>query len=93
MEGDIHPNPNIDIPFLASFNIIYIIFNLECHGKPDVLRPTDRTMLSIARKWIYPKNIRSVLSNAAELILISLSYFLIVILKIYIPRADFRGKM
>ena len=72
MEGDIHPNPNIDIPFLASFNIIYIIFNLERHGKPDVLHPTERTMLSIARKWIYPKNIRSALSNAADFIEISL---------------------
>ena len=72
MEGDIHPNPNIDIPFLASFNIIYIIFNLERHDKPNALRPMDRTMLSIILKWIYPENIRSALSNAADFIEISL---------------------
>ena len=72
MEGDIHPNPIIDIPFLTSFNIIYIIFNLERHDKPDVLRPSDRTVRLSATKWIWSENIRSALSNAADFIEISL---------------------
>ena len=72
MECDIHPNPIIDIPFLTSFNIIYIIFNLERHDKPDVLQPSDRTVRLSAAKWIYSEKIRSALSNAEDLVLISL---------------------
>ena len=72
MEGDIHPYPIIDIPFLTSLNIIYMIFNWERHDKPNVLQPLGRTVRLSASKWIYSENIRSALSNAENFVLISL---------------------